>query len=147
MSNFDFTELTRVLLEWPSRELSELDATPMILGRIQQILETARSDGCFESHPDLMVLIRQLLISRSHTGQVETLTVPRDRGWPDAADWEACGFHLTKAGTRFLLEAKSWRPDWLGPRDDQPGDLFEHEHQAKMVRRRDKRLPMGALLA
>lgn len=146
MGELDFTTLRQALLDWPSRALPESDAAaPPLLGRLRQILEAARSSGSFASQPDLMVLIRQLLISRSKEGLIETLTVPQDQGWPDAATWETYGFHLTKTGTRFLLEAKPWRPDWLGTAADQPGDLFEQEHQTSMVRC-DARLPMDPFL-
>jgi superfamily II DNA/RNA helicase len=146
MHEFDFTTLRQALLDWPSRVLPEPDATRSpLLGRLRQILEAARSSGFIASHPDLMVLIRQLLISRSKEGLIETLTVPQNQGWPNAADWETYGFRLTKTGTRFLLEAKPWRPDWLGTATDQPGDLFEQEHQANMVRC-DAQLPIDPFL-
>ena len=146
MDDFNFTALRQVLLDWPSRALHESDAAATsLLGRLRQILEAARSSGSFASQPDLIVLIRQLLISRSREGLIETLTVPQGQGWPDVATWETYGFHLTKTGVRFLLEANPWRPDWLGATTDLPGDVFEQEHQGSMVRR-DARLPMDPFL-
>lgn len=146
MDELDFTSFKQVLLDWPTRALPKTGAaTSPLLGRLRQIIEAARTNSAFASPPDLMVLIRQLLLSRGGDGLRERLNVPRDQGWPGEAAWETFGFQVTKTGTRYLLEAKPWRPDWLGTVTDQEADQFEYEHQARIARC-DARLPIDPFL-
>ena len=136
MDEFDLTTLKQSLLEWPSMALPQAGAAKTsLLARISTILEAGRLNGCFDSLPDLMVLVRQLLLSYSSDTMSRRLSVPRDSGWPDEDTWRTFGFDITKSGTRFLLEAKAWCPEWLGAPDDQAADLFRHEHRAQPVRR------------
>ena len=147
MAKFDFTQLRQTLLDWPSKALQPSDTpTSALLGRLMQILEAVQRDGHFESHPDLMVLIRQFLLSRSMDTQRETLSVPRDQGWPDAPAWEMFGFSTIKTGTRFILEPCPWRPDWLCATPDSQVDVFALEHQARVVARTDARLPIDPFI-
>jgi ATP-dependent DNA helicase RecQ len=147
MDQFDFTALRQDLADWPSRATrADVEAASPLLGRIRQILDSARSSGSFASHPDLMVLIRQLLLSRSTDGRVEHLRAPQSQGWPDADAWKRFGVQLTRTGTHFLLEPKPWQPDWLGAETKHGDDLFGPEHQANKPMRRDARVPMDPFL-
>lgn len=146
MPELDFTAIKQVLLDWPTKELPQVGAsTPPLLGRLRQILEAARMNGAFASLPDLMVLLRQLLLSCSSERPDARLNVPRHQSWPSEATWETFGFQVTRTATRFLLEAKAWHPDWLGASPELVGDMFQYEHQAQVVRR-DARLPMDPFL-
>ena len=146
MDKLDFTTLKQVLLHWPTMALPQAgDTTTPLLGRLRQIIEPARRDGTFSSLPDLMVLVRQLLLSRGGDKTGQRLSVPRHQGWPGEDLWETFGFHVMKTATRFGLEAKAWHPDWLGPTGGHADDLFQHEHQAQCVRL-DSRLPIDPFL-
>ena len=116
-----------------------------LLGRLRQVLESGRVAGRFASLQDLMVLVRQLLLMRGDRGLDARLNVPRKQGWPDEATWKSFGFRITRTGTRLILEAKAWRPDWLGASIGQDGDVFHYEHKAQLVRC-DARLPMDPFL-
>jgi len=144
---FDFTTLGRVLLDWPvGTETLDLPAAKPLLGRLRQILQQARSRGAPAHAPDLMVLVRQLLIKRSSDGRVdEHLSVPRGRGWPDADTWRRFGCAVTETVERLLITACPWRPDWLGALPDGSEDIFAAEHQARLVRV-DARVPMDPFL-
>lgn len=143
---FDFTALQQTLLDWPVAALPPTGgiASPL-LGRLRQILEGARMRGAPESPPDLMVLVRQLLIARSTENRVERLSVPRGHGWPSAEAWRGFGFDVTPAPERLLLEPRPWRPDWLGGLTEGHSDIFEPEHQAR-VARAEARVPMDPFL-
>ncbi len=147
MDKFDFADLAEELARWPSppeREISQT-ATPL-LGRIRQILDAGRSAGSIVSYPDLMVLLRQLLLSRSTEEHTERLRVPRGPEWPDTGIWQEFGFQVTKTGTYFLLEPRPWRPDWLGAAGESTSDLLAPEYQADKLVRRDARVPMDPFL-
>ena len=133
---FDFTALGRALLDWPvGTEALDLPAATPLLGRLRQILQEARSRGAPAHAPDLMVLVRQLLIERSSGGPVdEHLSVPRGRGWPDADMWRRFECGMTETAERLLIAAHPWRPDWLGALPDGSEDIFSAEHQARLVR-------------
>lgn len=146
MDEFDFTRLKQALLDWPSVALSPTGAsTSPLLDRILQILEPARTTGAFTSLPDLMVLLRQLLLSRGGEGLIARLAVPRHHGWPSEDLWETFGFQVTRTATRFVLEVSTWHPNWLGGTTNQTDDVFQSEHQAKQVRN-DASLPMDPFL-
>lgn len=146
MGELDFTAIKQALLDWPSAALPQTGASNWpLLGRLQQVLETARTRGSFESLPDLMVLVRQLLLSRSGSGVGERLSVPQYGGWPSSDLWEKFGCRVTKTATRFLLEPTPWRPSWLGPTNGEQEDLFLPEHRAELARR-DASLPMDPFL-
>lgn len=142
---FDFPALTQALIDWPApiNHTTNNVASP-ILGRLLQILEKARS-GPFESKLDFIVLIRQLLLSRSNERRLEKLSVPQGSGWPDAETWKKFGFVVTNLGTRFLLQPEPWSPDWLGGKPEAQQDIFADEHQEQMVRR-DASIPMDPFL-
>ena len=146
MNELQFSTLKQALLEWPFRPLTPAGtSTSPLLGRLRQILEPARTSGSFASLPDLIVLLRQLLLSRSSDLGGERLSVPQEAGWPDHNLWQAFGFDVTKTATRYLLEVRPWRPGWLGAHTASQGDVFAHEHQATFVRR-DARLPTDPFL-
>lgn len=144
---FDFTALGRVLLDWPvGTEALDLPAAKPLLGRLRQILQQARTRGAPAHAPDLMVLVRQLLIERSSDGPVdEHLSVPRGRGWPDADTWRRFGCVVTETAERLLIAVHPWRPDWLGALPDGGEDVFAAEHQARWVRA-DAWVPMDPFL-
>ena len=145
MGSLDVTALKEALLDWPSKSVPQVSSeTHPLLKRLRQILEFGRINGNFESLPDLMVLIRQLLIWRNREGNIELLNVPQGFGWPDENSWSEFGICVTKTATRFLLEARVWRPNWLCSLDDD-GDIFNAEHQAQSVRS-DARVPMDPYL-
>lgn len=146
MDDLDFTRLKHALLDWPSVPLSLSGAsTSPLLNRLRQILEPAQANGTFSSLPDLIVLLRQLLLSRSTGAASERLSVPRDQGWPTEGLWQTFGFHVTKTARRFVIEAAPWKPGWLSDTTDQTHDVFQSEHQAIPVRN-DARLPMDPFL-
>ena len=146
MDKLQFATLKQALLEWPSRPLAPVGtSTSPLLARLRQILEPARIKGSFASLPDLIVLVRQLLISRSSIMISERLSVPREAGWPDHDMWQSFGFDVTKTATRYLLEVRPWRPDWLGTHAASKGDVFAVEHRAEFVRR-DASLPADPFL-
>lgn len=132
---FDFTALQQTLLDWPVSPppLGTASGTSL-LGRLRQTLVAVGAGGGPASAPDLMVLIRQLLIERSTDGQAETLSVPRGRVWPAAEDWRQFGCEVTQTAERLILRARPWRPDWLSPSLDGADDIFAAEHQARPVR-------------
>jgi hypothetical protein len=146
MDELQFSTLKQALLEWPFRPLAPAGtSTSPLLGRLRQILEPARTSGTFASLPDLMVLLRQLLLSRSSEALDERLSIPQEAGWPDHNLWQGFGFDVTRTATRYLLEVRPWRPDWLGVHAASQGDVFADEHQAAFVRR-DARLPTDPFL-
>lgn len=144
---FDFTTLGRILLDWPVGSTAlDLPAATPLLGRLRQILQQARLRGGAAHAPDLMVLVRQLLIERGGDGRVdEHLSVPRGRGWPDADTWRRFGCAVTETAERMLIAAHPWRPDWLGALPDGNEDIFATEHQARPVRA-EARVPMDSFL-
>lgn len=149
MDKLDFRALKRVLLDWPICELPLPDSeTSPLLGRLRQILEPAREKEAFSSLPDLMVLIRQLLISEGEEGHPVPMAVPREFGWPTRSQWESFGFTVIRqAATQMDLEVKPWRPDWLGALNENDElDLFEDEHRATLTRRTDSAVPMEPFL-
>lgn len=149
MDKLDFRALRRVLLDWPLVELPNPESeTSPLFDRLWQVLEPAREKEAFGSLPDLMVLIRQLMISEGDEGLPQVLTVPRDLGWPTRNQWEAFGFNVVrKIATRMDLEVKPWRPEWLGILDESSeSDLFEDEHRAIPTRRTDSVVPMEPFL-
>jgi len=142
---FDFTALGHALLNWPVAPWpSGAVATPL-LGRLRQILDQAQSLGRPIRTPDLMVLIRQLLIERSANGHVERLSVPRGHGWPGVEAWQQFDCAVTQTAERLILDARPWRPNWLGTLPDGEVDIFAAEHQAHPVRL-DARVPMDPFL-
>lgn len=142
---FDYIALGRALLDWPVAHWPVGAAASPLLGRLHQILDQAQSLGRPGSAPDLMVLIRQLLIERSVDGHVESLSVPRGHGWPEAEAWRQFGCTVTQTAERLIIEARPWRPDWLGSLSDDGVDVFLAEHQSHPVRR-DARVPMDPFL-
>ena len=146
MDELQFPTLKQALLEWPSRPLAPIStATPPLLGRLRQILEPGRTSGTFASLQDLMVLLRQLLLSRSSDSIGERLSVPQEAGWPNQDMWQDFGFDVTRTAGRYLLEVRPWQPNWLGPTEAHQGDVFMHEHQAVPVRK-DTTLPTDPFL-
>ena len=146
MGNFDFTGLKQALLDWPSVALPHTGvSTSSHLDRLRQILEPARNTGTFTSLPDLMVLLRQLLLSRGQKGLSERLTVPRNQEWPSEDLWKTFGFQVTKTPTHFVLRTAPWHPDWLGCATNRTDDVFLPEHQAEQVRN-NATLPMDPFI-
>lgn len=146
MDELDFTNLRQALLDWPSVALYPTGAsTSPLLGRLRQILEPARTQGAFTSLPDLMVLMRQLLLSRRTEGPSELLNVPRNQEWPTENLWKTFGFRVTRTPTRFVLQAVPWHPDWIGDTTNKTDDVFLPEYQPKQVRK-DAGLPMDPFL-
>jgi len=146
MDELQFATLKQALLEWPSRPLAPVGTlTSPLLARLRQILEPARINGVCTSLPDLIVLVRQLLLSRSSEALNERLSVPQEAGWPDHDMWQSFGFDVTRTATRYLLEVRPWRPDWLEAHAASKGDVFADEHRAALVRR-DARLPTDPFL-
>ena len=147
MDDFDSTGLKQALLDWPSVALPQTGAsTSLHLDRLRQILEPARNTGAFTSLPDLMVLLRQLLLSRGQKGLSERLTVPRNQKWPSEDLWKTFGFQVTKTAAHFVLRTAPWHPDWLSDITGQTDDIFQPEHQAEQVRN-DATLPMDPFLS
>jgi ATP-dependent DNA helicase RecQ len=149
MDKLEFRAIRRVLLDWPLVELPQsAPETSSLLGRLWQILEPARQKDGFSSLPDLMVLIRQLLIFEGDEGRPRPLSVPRDSGWPTQNQWETFGFIIVRqTATRIDLEIEPWRPDWLGSLVEGSGaDVFEDEQRAVPIRRDDSSVPMDPFL-
>ena len=144
---FDFTALGRALLDWPVGTAAlDLPAATSLLGRLRQILQQARQRGAPEYGPDLMVLVRQLLIERGGDSRfAKHLNVPRGPGWPEADAWRRFGCTVTETAERLLIAAQPWRPDWLGALPDGDEDIFAAEHQARPVRA-DAQVPMDPFL-
>ena len=149
MSQLDFRSIKLALLDWPLKELPNPDSnSSSLFRRLWQILEPARQVGVFDSLPDLMVLIRQLLLSESDGPLPESVTVPLEAGWPSSKEWEEFGLRITsRSATSIRLESKPWQPGWLftTSAEDQ-ADAFDAEHRAVLVRRTDTGVPMDPFL-
>lgn len=149
MSQLNFRSIKLALLDWPLKELPDPGSnSSSLFRRLWQILEPARQSGIFDSLPDLMVLIRQLLLSESDGLVPEPVTVPLDPGWPSPKEWEKFGLRITSRGaTSLRLEPKPWQPEWLfkTSAEDQ-ADAFDVEHRAILVRRTDAGVPMDPFI-
>lgn len=149
MDKLDFTALRRTLLSWPLCELPHPEkSTPPLLGRLWEVIEPAREKEGFRSLPDLMVLIRQLLILEGEENRPQQLTVPRELGWPNRDQWKTYGFNIVRqTATSMDLEVEPWRPGWLGALPENvESDFFENEHKAVRARRDDSSVPMDPFL-
>ena len=84
-----------------------------LLRRICKMLDDIDDSSNRRSNSDLIVLIKQALLS-CDTQLAERLRVPLRKGWPEGKDWQTFGFDVFSAGLEGLfLHTGPWRPAWL----------------------------------
>lgn len=118
---FDFSRLEAVLRDWPdvpvpTQRMDEesLPERDSLQERMRQILLASQQAGHLLYKADFMALAMHLMLrqsARSHGNR--SLTVPRLPDWPDKQEWNAYHIDALSTGGRWLLTARSWRPDWL----------------------------------
>jgi superfamily II DNA or RNA helicase len=84
---------------------------------------------------DFVALVRHALMSRCRGATRARLLVPSGPGWPGQEDWRNAGVTAIESKNGFSIEALPWRPAWLPPATDEPGDVFGDVFAELEVRR------------
>lgn len=134
MQRFDLIQ--RLLFFKDARSIETVQADPL-LRRVCNVLEFMETHGESEKMSDLILLVKQALLSCNLT-QGEQLRVPLTKGWPASETWQAFGFEVTGAGVEALLiRTHPWTPTWLDSAAPEViGDAIQ-----RRSRRPDRRTP------
>jgi hypothetical protein len=134
MQRFDLIQ--RVLFFEDARTIEAVQTDPL-LRRVCNVLDFIKVHGDPQRSSDLIVLIKQALLSCNLT-QGEQLRVPLKIGWPKAKEWQSFGFYVAAAGVEALLiHVSPWKPSWLDP--GAPGVVADAIQ--RLSRRPDRRTP------
>lgn len=110
MQRFDLIQ--RMLFFKDARGMGAVQADPL-LRRVCDVLDTIETQVEPEKMSDLIVLIKQALLSCNLSG-AEQLRVPLTTRWPTKESWQTFGFEVLHAGVEALLiRTRSWEPTWL----------------------------------
>lgn len=110
MQRFDLIQ--RLLFFKDARVIEAVQADPL-LRRVCNVLEFMETHGEPEKMSDLIILVKQALLSCNLT-HGEHLRVPLTEGWPTNEAWQTFGFEATAAGVEALLiRTQPWKPEWL----------------------------------
>src|SRR5580658_295272 len=99
MQRFDLIQ--RMVFSEDARAIEVVQADPL-LRRLCNVLDFIEAQGNPQRSSDLIVLIKQALLSCNLT-QGEHLRVPLKIGWPGTKEWQNFGFDVAAAGVEALL--------------------------------------------
>jgi superfamily II DNA helicase RecQ len=126
-----FEDVHRALLAWPAPLAAPTEISSVAL-RLLQAARTAVEDAAGVGVPDLAVLVRHLLRAEAErTGASKWLPVPRERPWPQRAEWAAYGMSSIDATEAQHVFADPWLPNWLtGDGADPATHALRGEHRS-----------------
>jgi len=134
MQRFDLIQ--RMVFSEDARAIEVVQADPL-LRRLCNVLDFIKAYGNPQRSSDLIVLIKQALLSCDLT-QGEHLRVPLKIGWPGTKEWQNFGFDVAAAGVEALLvQVSPWKPPWL----DSGAPRVVADAIQRLHRRPDRRTP------
>ena len=129
MTSLNFTEndLQSVLDDWPEScaLLYEKTAQDGLLSRIQKCLIDIQRRNGNTTFYDLIVLIRQLLLSKVSSSSAPWIVVPMDSSWPSSNIWQDLGFEVAHHGSYAQVKPLFPRLQWMEGQQDLFDEAFK----------------------
>jgi len=123
---FDVAALTSLCARWPADLVPAGKAADPLFERIRQVLERLRESETPQVGPDLIPLIRHVLLrAAGDESPVPWLRVPTTAGWPTAANWEEAHFHVLCDSTSARVQPRWPRLSFLPAQPDLFDDAFK----------------------
>lgn len=109
-----FTELSRVLREWPDSPVPDSQMKENCCERLRKALLQVRLQPERVGFGDIAGLVRHVLRHEDLSkGGVNQLRVPKGGCWPTREIWVDSGMRVVEDGGSLSMNAMPWQPDWL----------------------------------
>jgi ATP-dependent DNA helicase RecQ len=122
---FDLADFLEVCAAWPSIPISHEKTSDPLQERIRLVLARLQAKPFSYLAMDLVVLIRQALLSRElyRNGHAK-IRVPIAPGWPTIDQWKLGGFEVNVNSTWLSLKVKLPSLSFLGHQSDLFDDIY-----------------------